>query len=616
MTKLKRSISILLMILTLSSVFSMNLISASASTNGNSPSSGLLYEDIDMSDGIKYVKVNWSYDGNGTLTFTGNGKVINYYDELNSDSLYKEIKSIGKYVKHIKLAEGITGIELPLKNLPKIETIDFSSSVKYIDTYVFQDCKTIKSVTLPEKITRIDDNSFNGCSNLITVNLPSTLKSIGWRAFSDCKKLKNITIPESVTKIDDSAFSGCESLTAITLPEKIDVISDWLFDGCKNLKTINYSKNLRVIGLGAFTDCKSLESFTFPSYMNIIQKDTFSGCTNLKKITIPKNVTKIAQSAFEGCVNLTSVKLSSDTTAIGTKAFKDCTGLTSFTIPNKVTLIRQQAFDGCKNIKTFNISKNVNEIGKNVFINCTNLKSINVDKNNKKYATVNGSLYNKKKNNLIAYPGGRTSSYKVSKGTKYIGNQSFSGATVKKVVLPNTVKNIGYKAFENCKNLNNITIPSSVSFIDAKVFDNTKYYNTSKYWYKGQLYVANCVVDSKEDIKSADLKSGTRLIAKEAYYNRKNLKSVKLSNKLQYINDRAFLNCNKVKSAVLPKSIKYVGKKAIGYKITTVYADVDSFLEYYQRMILARDDFTLYVYKNTAGNRYAKGNAFNYKVIK
>ena len=128
------------MILTLSSVFSMNLISASASTNGNSPSSGLLYEDIDMSDGIKYVKVNWSYDGNGTLTFTGDGKVINYYDELNPDSLYKEIKSIGKYVKYIKLAEGITGIELPLKNLPKIETIDFSSSVKYIDTYVFQDC--------------------------------------------------------------------------------------------------------------------------------------------------------------------------------------------------------------------------------------------------------------------------------------------------------------------------------------------------------------------------------------------------------------------------------------------------------------------------------------------
>lgn len=165
-----------------------------------------------------------------------------------------------------------------------------------------------------------------------------------------------------------------------------------------------------------------------------------------------------------------------------------------------------------------------------------------MDKNNKKYATVNGSLYNKKKNNLIAYPDGRTSSYKVSKGTKYIGNQSFSGATVKKVVLPNTVKNIGYKAFENCKNLNNITIPGSVSFIDAKAFNNTKYYNTSKYWYKGQLYVANCVVDSKENIKSANLKSNTRLIA--------------------------------------------------------------------------RDNFTLYVYKNTAGNRYAKGNTFNYKVIK
>lgn len=111
------------------------------------------------------------------------------------------------------------------------------------------------------------------------------------------------------------------------------------------------------------------------------------------------------------------------------------------------------AFDGCKNIKTFNISKNVNKIERNAFINCTSLKSINVDKNNKKYATVNGSLYNKKKNNLIAYPGGRTSSYKVSKGTKYIGNQSFSGATVKKIVLPNTVKILAIKHLKTVRAL-------------------------------------------------------------------------------------------------------------------------------------------------------------------
>lgn len=76
-----------------------------------------------------------------------------------------------------------------------------------------------------------------------------------------------------------------------------------------------------------------------------------------------------------------------------------------------------------------------------------------MDKNNKKYATVNGSLYNKKKNNLIAYPGGRTSSYKVSKGTKYIGNQSFSGATVKKIVLPNTVKILAIKHLKTVRAL-------------------------------------------------------------------------------------------------------------------------------------------------------------------
>lgn len=80
---------------------------------------------------------------------------------------------------------------------------------------------------------------FSGCKTLRTITLPNKLKSIGTRAgnvFASCHGLTEITIPASVTSISNSSFFGCESLTSVTcLPETPPSLGVSVFAGSKNV---------------------------------------------------------------------------------------------------------------------------------------------------------------------------------------------------------------------------------------------------------------------------------------------------------------------------------------------------------------------------------------------
>ncbi|MDY5810093.1 MAG: leucine-rich repeat domain-containing protein, partial [Coriobacteriales bacterium] len=73
-------------------------------------------------------------------------------------------------------------------------------------------------------------------------------------AFEECAKLRSVAIPESVTRIHGSAFSGCKSLETVTIPESVTEIGGLAFEGCKYIHLNGNS--LSVIGKGAFRGCK------------------------------------------------------------------------------------------------------------------------------------------------------------------------------------------------------------------------------------------------------------------------------------------------------------------------------------------------------------------------
>ena len=83
-------------------------------------------------------------------------------------------------------------------------------------TGAFENCGTLKSITLPDSVTKMYDYTFYECFDLNSIVLSDNIQYIGMQTFDSCTSLSEITLPASMTNIDDAAFYGCSSLTKVT----------------------------------------------------------------------------------------------------------------------------------------------------------------------------------------------------------------------------------------------------------------------------------------------------------------------------------------------------------------------------------------------------------------
>ena len=487
--------------------------------------------------------------------------------------------------------------------------------------YAFEGCTGLTSITIPDSVTSIGEDTFRKCDNLASIYvssqnkfyssddgvllnkdktkvircpngkkgkyvIPDSVTSINSYAFYGCIGLTDITIPDSVTSIGDYAFYNtawynnqpdgivCAGKvlykykgtmpenTSITIPDSVTSIGTNAFQSCTGLASVTIGNNVTSIEWGAFAGCKGLKSITLSASLTLIEYGTFQNCTSLKSIIIPNSVTKIGGDAFGNCTSLESVTIPDSVMEIGGGAFGNCTSLTNIIIPIGVTEIGYETFRGCTSLKSLFIPDNVKSIYHNSFLDCKSLTSIDVSADNEYYSSDNGVLLNKEKNKIIFYPSGKKGAYTVPNYISEIGTMSFYGCIgLTEIFVPNTITEIAYGAFYDCINLTNVTLPNSLKTIGSYAFDGcTNLKNIiipDSVTSIGTSAFMNCT-----SLVNITIPDGVTSIEYHTFQDCTNLTTINIGEGIKSISSNAFYNCSSLTSIYIPNNVNSIDSDA------------------------------------------------------
>ncbi|MCH5317356.1 MAG: leucine-rich repeat domain-containing protein [Eubacterium sp.] len=376
--------------------------------------------------------------------------------EGNGISIFSDYRYYPNKIVYHKLLDA-------LKKYGKVELIDgqrFLIRDGELKKFLGND----KKVTVPESVTRISFDAFRNCSELEELVISKNVEDLYGKCFEDCINLKSIFVDERNTHYDsrnncnaviksraNELVLGCINTV---IPDTVVRINDFAFSECPS--KVIFPENVMSIGLMAFSGCSNLEELFIPYNTTEIDNMSFFVCSNIKRIVVDS-----ANEMYDSRNECNAI--------IETAINKLIVGCNNTVIPEDICIIESEAFAYLNGLMDIRIPENVVFIDENAFLMCNNIESINVDKKNLRYDSGDNchAIIDKLENKLVL----GCKNTVIPNGLKIIGQKSFEDCKgLERITIPDCVEKIECQAFGSCNNLTEITIPKSVSKIEIAAF--------------------------------------------------------------------------------------------------------------------------------------------------
>lgn len=255
---------------------------------------------------------NLSQDVNMQVTFFSTVDV--WVD--NPNGKLKEILAEDKIktakIKNIKLTGNVSEQDfVMLSSMANIETVDLSeTNITEIPSETFRSKKSLVSIAFPLSLVSVRDQAFYECRNLKNITGYDNIRYLYYNAFAYCESLEVLPFGDKIERIYDYVFDGCSNIPK-------DIVM------CPSLKSMNnrpfgYS-NLNSIDLSHCTFDGSLSWHAFEKFKYVLLPNNGNyslwgqvfGDSKISSLIIPAAVTQVGSQIFQDANNLKDVYMRS-----------------------------------------------------------------------------------------------------------------------------------------------------------------------------------------------------------------------------------------------------------------------------------------------------------------
>ena len=266
-----------------------------------------ILKSLTIGDNVDYI-IDYMFYGCSSLT----NVVIPDGAVRIGDQAFEDCSELASIV----IGENVRGIgENAFKNCHNLTSITIPANVKSIGNGAFAGCTSLKDLCIEDGDTPLSlgygrylsystgDGLFYSCP-LENIYLGRDLEyetgdKYGYSPFKGQKKLKTLTIGNGITNIEDNTFWGCAALTDIVISNSVTNIGDYVFEYCSELTSITIGHNVESIGDYAFEGCKKLtDVYLYASTPPVISRETFTESQYVNvTLFVPEGVSAFYQTA-------------------------------------------------------------------------------------------------------------------------------------------------------------------------------------------------------------------------------------------------------------------------------------------------------------------------------